>query len=74
MRRHFATPLVVFVAFLCFIVGLLGVMLPVLPGVPFLVAALALLSTRFSWAKRILERIRGRLEDGGRFLGGFKDA
>jgi uncharacterized protein YqgC (DUF456 family) len=37
------------------LVGVAGLLLPILPGVVFLATGLAILASRYTWARRILE-------------------
>ncbi len=41
------------------LLGLAGFALPILPGAVFLIAGLFVWSSEFSWAKRLLVRVRG---------------
>jgi uncharacterized membrane protein YbaN (DUF454 family) len=38
--------------------GILGLILPVMPGWIFLIPGLIILSTKFQWAEKLLERLR----------------
>ena len=49
--------------------GLAGLVLPVLPGIVFLLAAVALLTREFQWARDLVDTVRGR----GRTAGGTPD-
>ncbi len=44
------------------ILGLVGLVLPIIPGLVLLIAGLILWSSEFGWAKRLLARIRRRLD------------
>jgi uncharacterized protein YqgC (DUF456 family) len=51
--------------------GVAGLVLPVIPGVVLLLAALALLTREFEWARSVLNTVRGvgQAPDGGRSSG-----
>ncbi len=40
------------------VLGVLGLILPIVPGWVFLIPGLIILSTKFTWAKKLLERLR----------------
>lgn len=40
------------------LLGVVGLFLPLLPGLPTLIAALAVLSRKYEWARHLLERAR----------------
>jgi uncharacterized membrane protein YbaN (DUF454 family) len=42
------------------ILGVIGLFLPILQGILFLLIGLAILSTEYAWANRLLQRIRER--------------
>jgi uncharacterized protein (TIGR02611 family) len=42
------------------VVGIIGLFLPVLQGILFILIGLIILSTQYSWAHRLMERIRAR--------------
>ena len=46
---------------LCIVTGLAGLVLPLIPGTVLLVTGVMLLAQRYSWARRLLERINKRL-------------
>jgi uncharacterized membrane protein YbaN (DUF454 family) len=42
------------------VVGIIGLFLPILQGILFILIGLIILSTQYSWAHRLMERIRAR--------------
>ena len=46
--------------------GTAGVLLPVLPGIPFLLAGLVVLSSQYTWSRRLLEFLRRKFSPGSR--------
>jgi hypothetical protein len=42
------------------VVGVVGLFLPILQGILFILVGLIILSTQYSWAHRLMERIRTR--------------
>ena len=42
------------------VVGIIGLFLPILQGILFILIGLIILSTQYSWAHRLLERMRAR--------------
>ncbi len=45
------------------LLGVLGLILPIMPGWIFLIPGLILLSTKFKWAQKLLERLRAAGHD-----------
>lgn len=48
------------------LVGIAGVLLPVLPGIPFLLAGLVVLSSQYTWSRRLLEFLRRKFSPASR--------
>ncbi|HEY7351791.1 MAG TPA: PGPGW domain-containing protein [Terriglobales bacterium] len=44
------------------LVGLLGIVLPILPGIPLLLVGLVILARHYSWAGRLLQKLRAKIQ------------
>jgi len=57
-KTPYAYRMRIVVGIILVVLGLLGLILPIMPGWVFLIPGLILLSTKFTWARRLLERLR----------------